>query len=51
MFKKIVKPEILVVSVDKIHYTEDMAAQIDALCAAGDSQCYYTFQGDVNISL
>ena len=49
--QKIVKPEILVVSVDKTHYTEDMGAQIDALCAAGDSQCYYTFQGDVNISL
>lgn len=49
--QKILKPEILVVSVDKTHYTEDMAAQIDTLCAAGDSQCYYTFQGDVNISL
>ena len=49
--QKIVKPEILVVSVDKTHYTEDMGAQIDALCAAGDSQCYYTFQGDVNISV
>ena len=49
--QKIVKPEILVVSVDKTYYTEDMGAQIDALCAAGDSQCYYTFQGDVNISL
>ena len=46
-----IKPEILVVSVDKNHYTEDMGAQIDTLCAAGDSQCYYTFQGDVNISL
>ena len=39
------------VSFDKTHYTEDMRAQIDALCAAGDSQCYYTFQGDVNISM
>lgn len=51
MFKKFLKPEILVVSVDETHYTEDMGAQIDTLCAAGDSQCYYTFQGDVNISL
>ena len=49
--QKMIKPEILVVSVDKTHYTEDMGAQIDTLCAAGDSQCYYTFQGDVNISL
>ena len=49
--QKIVKPEILVVSVDKIHYTKEMGAQVDALCAAGGSQCYYTFQGDVNISL
>ena len=49
--QKILKPEILVVSVDETHYTEDMGAQIDTLCAAGDSQCYYTFQGDVNISL
>ena len=49
--QKILKPEILVVSVDKTHYTEDMGAQIDTLCAAGESQCYYTFQGDVNISL
>ena len=46
-----IKPEILVVSVDETYYTEDMGAQIDALCAAGDSQCYYTFQGDVNIPL
>lgn len=49
--QKIVKPEILVVSVDKIHYTKEMGAQVDALCAAGGSQCYYTFQGDVSISL
>ena len=49
--QKILKPEILVVSVDETHYTEEMGAQIDTLCAAGDSQCYYTFQGDVNISL
>ena len=49
--QKIVKPEILVVSVDKIHYTKEMGAQVDALCAAGGSQCYYTFQGDVGISL
>lgn len=49
--QKIVKPEILVVSVDKIHYTKEMRAQVDALCAAGGSQCYYTFQGDVSISL
>ena len=49
--QKIVKPEILVVSVDKIHYTKAMGAQVDALCAAGGSQCYYTFQGDVSISL
>ena len=32
--QKIVKPEILVVSVDKIHYTKEMGAQVDALCAA-----------------
>ena len=49
--QKIVEPEILVVSVDKIHYTKEMGAQVDALCAAGGSQCYYTFQGDVSISL
>ena len=49
--QKIVKPEILVVSVDKIHYTKEMGAQVDALCAAGRSQCYYTFQGAVSISL
>ena len=49
--QKIVKIEILVVSVDKIHYTKEMGAQVDALCAAGGSQCYYTFQGDVSISL
>ena len=49
--QKIVKPEILEVSVDKIHYTKEMGAQVDALCAAGGSQCYYTFQGDVSISL
>ena len=49
--QRIVKPEILVVSVDKIHYTKEMGAQVDALCAAGGSQCYYTFQGDVSISL
>ena len=49
--QKIVKPEILVVSVDKIHYTKERGAQVDALCAAGGSQCYYTFQGDVSISL
>lgn len=49
--QKIVKPEILVVSIDKIHYTKEMGAQVDALCAAGGSQCYYTFQGDVSISL
>lgn len=49
--QKIVKPEILVVSVDKIHYTEEMRAQVDALCAAGGSQGYYTFQGNVSISL
>lgn len=49
--QKIVKPEILVVSVDKNHYTKEMGAQVDALCAAGGSQCYYTFQGDVSISL
>ena len=49
--QKILKPEILVVSVDKIHYTKEMGAQVDALCAAGGSQCYYTFQGDVSISL
>lgn len=49
--QKIVKPEILVVSVDKIHYTKEMGAQVDALCAAGGSQCYYTFQEDVSISL
>ena len=49
--QKIVKPEILVVTVDKIHYTKEMGAQVDALCAAGGSQCYYTFQGDVSISL
>lgn len=49
--QKIVEPEFLVVSVDKIHYTKEMGAQVDALCAAGGSQCYYTFQGDVSISL
>ena len=49
--QKIVEPEIIVVSVDKIHYTKEMGAQVDALCAAGGSQCYYTFQGDVSISL
>ena len=49
--QKIVKPEILVVSDDKINYTKEMGAQVDALCAAGGSQCYYTFQGDVSISL
>ena len=49
--QKIVEPEILVVSVDKIHYTKEMGAQVVALCAAGGSQCYYTFQADVSISL
>ena len=49
--QKIVKPEILVVSVDEIHYTEEMGARVDALCAAGGSQGYYTFRGDVSISL
>lgn len=49
--QKIVKPEILVVSVDEIHYTKEMGAQVDALCAAGGSRGYYTFQGDVSISL
>ena len=45
--QKLVRPEILVVSVDKTHYTKEMGTQVDALCAAGGSQAYYTFQGDV----
>lgn len=49
--QKIVQPEILVVSVDKIHYTKEMELQVDALCAAGGSRSYYTFQGDLKISL
>ncbi len=49
--QKLVKPEILVVSVDKIHYTKEMGTLVDALCAAGGSQGYYTFRGDVCIPL
>lgn len=49
--QKLVRPEILVVSVDKTHYTKEMGTQVDALCAAGGSQAYYTFQGDVYLPL
>lgn len=49
--QKLVHPEILVVSVDKIHYTKKMEMQVDALCAAGGSQSYYTFQGDLTLPL
>ena len=43
--EKILRPEILVVSVDKIHYTEEVEKSVDALCAAGGSRVHYTFPG------
>lgn len=49
--ENLIQPEILVVSVDRMHYTEEIERQIDALCAAGGSRAYYTFQGDLDISL
>ena len=49
--EKILRPEILVVSVDKIHYTEEVEKSVDALCAAGGSRVHYTFQGDLKLTL
>ena len=49
--QKILKPQILVVSVDEKNYNEDMNTQIAALCAAGKSNAHYTFQGDLTIQI
>lgn len=49
--QKILKPQILVVSVDEKNYNEDMITQIAALCAAGKSNAHYTFQGDLTIQI
>lgn len=49
--EKMLRPEILVVSVDKIHYTEEVEKSVDALCAAGGSRVHYTFQGDLKLTL
>ena len=49
--QKILKPQILVVSVDEKNYNEDMNTQIAALCAAGKSNVHYTFQGDLTIQI
>ena len=49
--QKILKPQILIVSVDEKNYNEDMNTQIAALCAAGKSNAHYTFQGDLTIQI
>lgn len=49
--QKILKPQILVVSVDEKNYNEDMNTRIAALCAAGKSNAHYTFQGDLTIQI
>ena len=41
-----ISPQILVVSVDKEHYNDDMRKNMDKLGKAGDSWVHFTFQGE-----
>lgn len=40
------RPSTLVVTIDRAGCGEEMRAEINALCAAGGSKAYYTYQGD-----